>query len=109
MNFLNAQKNASEIYIGKIAAKVDTRIQPEYKPDIAFIKLILKQQKGPDVILKLNDIDMWDKPEFEWSKPLVLFISGWTTTPDSWVNTAMYEAYKANGGFNFMVNHEFSK
>lgn len=86
-----------------MAAKFDTRMQPKYKPDIAFIKFILKQKNGQDVILDLNDENMWDKPEFDWTKPLVLFISGWKTGIKSWFNRGMYKAYKANGGFNFMV------
>lgn len=47
--------------------------------------------------------DILDFEEFDVDKPLVLFISGWTSTIESDSILHMAKAYNCRGGYNFLV------
>lgn len=44
--------------------------------------------------------------EFDIDKPVVLFISGWTSTIESDTIKHVAKAYNCRGGYNFLVNCE---
>jgi len=52
----------------------------------------------------LKASDMWNSPEFDPSKKVVILVTGWTNTiNESAVIDAISQAYNCRGDYNFVV------
>lgn len=89
--------------IGKAAKLADSRIRKKAQFDYTSLKFILKKPQRDIVIPMHSDGNTWLKNGFKRELPFVLFVSGWTTTPEAPLNLGMAEAYNCRGGVNFVV------
>lgn len=72
------------------------------------MKFVLRTKKTVNVSIPFTDpTSLWNHTEFNSSKPLVIFVTGWKTNLEeeaSQAQNVMADAYICRGGWNFVVN-----
>jgi len=79
-------------------------IAPKTTPDINIMNFQLRTSCKKYSFPLLKASDMWNSPEFDPSKKVVILVTGWTNTiNESAVIDAISQAYNCRGDYNFVA------
>lgn len=79
-------------------------IVKEYHPKADDLNFEYLTQDADNVTIPLYDSEyLFNHPKFRMNWNVVLFVSGWNVNASNETITAMYNAYRCRGGYNFLV------
>lgn len=95
-------KFTREIFSGSLYLN-SGRIDPRVTPDIAEMYFQLRTPCSSRSVPIQKAAQILAAEEFDINKPVVLFISGWSSTIESDSIMHVAKAFNCRGGYNFLV------
>lgn len=79
-------------------------IVKEYHPQSDDVNYEFLTQDQDNVTIPLSDSEyLFNHPKFRMNWNVVLFVAGWNLNVTDETITALYNAYRCRGGYNFVV------
>lgn len=82
-------------------------VKKKFTPKVDEMSFILRTKTTSVSIPFTDPTSLWKHPQFNSSKPLVIFVTGWKTdlkNKASQAQDVMADAYLCRGDWNFVVN-----
>lgn len=81
-------------------------IVKEYHPEPKDVNYEYLTQDGDNVTISLSNSEyLFNHPKFHMNWNVVLFVSGWDSNRSDATISALYDAYRCRGGYNFVVKY----
>lgn len=79
-------------------------IVKEYHPESSDVNFEFLTQDQDNVTISLSTPEhLFNHPKFHMNWNVVLFVTGWNTNTSDEIVSALYDAYRCRGGYNFVV------